>query len=265
MLSTTKVRAASVLGAVAVVGALSLSAVPANAAGAEISVASTTFTIGDWGSGLAVTGSGFDLSADVTVSLVDVEPTGTVELDSTITASDDTGAIVLDWTPSVDADLPADADYDHGYLAVVATDGSGNTAAEVPLTLLWEKGIWTSSDIITTAELIDPDGGVTVAAGGYTPGESVAVTITYAGYTFTHTETADRFGLVGFTWTIIGGTVEAGTIEFTFDGATSGLSQSISVAVTGPAIEVGGAPEDSTTPATLTPAGDPVASPRVSG
>ncbi|ERK71724.1 hypothetical protein [Leifsonia aquatica] len=262
MLSTTKVRAASVLGAVAVAGALSLSAVPANAAGAEISLASSTFTIGDWGSGIAVTGSGFDLDADVTVSLVDVESTGPTVLDSIITESDDAGAILLDWTPTANA---MTADYDNGYLAVVATDGSGNLAAEVPLTLFAPEGIWTDAATITTAELADENVGAIVWAGGYTPGESVTTTIVYNGYTFEHTDPADRFGGIAFSWSLVGGTVEAGTIDFTVVGADSKLSQSISVAVTGPTIELGGAPDGEVTPVQVSPAGGAVTSPRVAG
>ncbi|MFF2050475.1 hypothetical protein ACFVU2_02640 [Leifsonia sp. NPDC058194] len=265
MLSTTKVRAASILGAVAVAGALSLTAVPANAAGAEISIASTTFTFDDWGSGLAITGSGFDPSADVTVSLVDVEPGGTTELDSAIVSSDDTGAITTDWTPGVRAWLPESADIDLGYLAVVATDGSGNTAAEVPLTLLAPTGIWTDASTITTAELADENVGAIVWAGGYTPGENVTTTIVYNGHTFTHTDPADRFGSVAFSWTIVAGTVDAGTIGFTLVGADSGLSQSISIEVTGPTIDLGGVIEDETTPAAVTPAGVATSSPRVAG
>ncbi|GIT81420.1 hypothetical protein LLS1_30890 [Leifsonia sp. LS1] len=265
MLSTTKVRAASVLGAVAVAGALSLAAVPANAAGAEIQVASTTFTFEDWGSGLAVTGSGFDADADVTVSLVDVEPSGTTALDSTIVSSDDTGAIATDWTPGVRAWLPDGADLDNGYLAVVATDGSGNTAAEVPLTLLAPTGIWTDAPTITTADFADENAGVVLWAGGYTPGEVVDVTVVYNGHTFTATDTADRFGSVAASWYMVAGTVDAGTVDFTLVGATSGLSQSISVTVTGDTIDLGGDIEGETAPAVVTPAGVSVTSPRVAG
>lgn len=262
MLSTTKVRAASVLGAVAVAGALSLSAVPANAAGAEISLASTTFTIGDWGSGLAVTGSGFDLDADVTVSLVDVQSSGTIALDSIVTGSDDAGAILLDWTPSANA---MTADYENGHLAVLATDGSGNLTAEVPLTLFAPEGIWTDAATITTAELADENVGAIVWAGGYTPGESVTTTVVYNGHTFTYVGTADRFGAIAFSWSLIGGTVEPGAIDITVLGADSKLSQSISVAVTGPTIELGGAPDGEVTPVQVSPAGGAVTSPRVAG
>jgi len=110
----------------------------------------------------------------VTVSLVDVESTGPTVLDSIVTESDDAGAILLDWTPTANA---MTADYDNGYLTVVATDGSGNLAAEVPLTLFAREGIWTDAATITTAELADENVGAIVWAGGYTPGENVSTTI----------------------------------------------------------------------------------------
>ena len=271
MTSSTRIRFGALAAAAAVVAGGFFAAVPANAAGTTLTATNTTFTVGDWGTGLDLTGTGFTPDGTVTITL-DSSLNGV--LDQTTATADAAGGLTVSpaWIPAVPLAALAAGET----LTVTATDDTDATlTASLPLTVnpavqapvLEPKGISTSVSTITTAELSDP--GFDVHASGYTPGEKVTVTVNYNGNVQTLSpKTAAADGTIDFSLYLAGGTAVAGSVTVTATGVDSGVSNTATVEVTGEDAPVDGTtgPVDlgSKTPAAVTAA--PVANlPVVSG
>ncbi|WP_434318277.1 hypothetical protein [Leifsonia sp. P73] len=258
MLSTTRTRLAlSAAAAAAVIGGLFVAA-PANAATGDIALANSTFTAGDWGTGLDVSGSGF--TADTTVTIT-VSYTDMVLGQQDVTA-DATGAFASEvFTPSSSLPLPAAGED----VLVAATSTDGDTSNTVTLDVRALKGISASTTTISTEDLTNPDVGIRITAAGYTPGETVALSTVYNGETLpAMTFEADRSGSVDAALFLAQGTAEAGQIEFTFTGETSTVANSITITVTGDTINAG-PPQIAPAPAPAPAPGPTGKLPRVSG
>src|SRR4051794_19502538 len=235
MTSSTRFRFAALAAAATVVAAGFFAAAPANAATGTISLANTTFTAGSCGTGLDVTGTGFTPDAVVTVAVA--ASNGSVPIDVHTVTADDTGAFHEVYTPAAALALPAAG----VKIGIGAISDKGDTSNIVPFTVLAPKGISSSTPTITTADLIDDNHGVSVAAAGYQPGESVKVTVDYDGEKLTlGTYTVAADGSVAFGFVLAGGVATAGTMVVTVAGQTSGVSQSVDITVTGPDVNVGG-------------------------
>lgn len=263
MTSSTRIRFGALAAASAVVAGGFFAAVPANAAGTTLTAANTTFTVGDWGTGLDLTGTGFTADGNVTITL-DSSVSG--ELDSTSATADAAGDLsVPAWIPTVPLAALAAGET----LSVTAADDTDPAlAASVQLTIedavtappvLEPKGISTNVSTITTAELANP--GFDVHAAGYTPGETVTVTADYNGDVQNLKPlVAAADGTVDFTMVLAGGTAVAGSITVTVVGSDSGVSNSATVEITGEDVVVDGdpGPADLDTTGTTT-AADPAA------
>ena len=235
MLSTTRTRLAlSAAAAAAVIGGLFVAA-PANAATGDITLANATFTAGDWGTGLDVSGSGFtaDTTVTITVSYTDG---GTVLGQQDVTA-DATGAFANEvFTPSASLPLPAGGED----VVVQATSTDGDTSNTLALDVRAPKGISASTTSISTADLTNPDVGIWLTASGYTPGEDVTLSTYYNRVALpARTYVADRSGSVEVGVYLAQGTAKAGQLDFTVTGATSDVTNWITVAVTGDTIDGG--------------------------
>jgi hypothetical protein len=246
MLSTTRTRLTlGAAAAAAVVGGLFI-ATPANAATGDITLANSTFTAGDWGTGLDVSGSGF--TADATVTITVTYTDGDVVLGTQDVTADASGSFADEvFTPAASLPLPANGED----VVVTATSDAADTSNTVTLDVRAQKGIAANSTTITTEDLTNPDVGIEISAGGYTPGETVTLSAVYNGETLPeNTFTADRSGSVVARVYLAQGTADAGQIEFTLTGATSNLAQSITITVTGDTIDQPGplAPKPLPTP-----------------
>ncbi|WP_348787208.1 hypothetical protein [Leifsonia sp. NPDC080035] len=260
MLSTRSGRAASVLAAAALVGGGLFATMPAyaddatptdppastetpapadpaapetpEAAAPTFTATPTSFTLGAWngtdfgpvslGDGLSIAGTGFAASTAVTVTLTGSYDGVEITTEATTVTTDDTGAFDTTWIP--EHGLSSGLSY-----AVTAADGT-TTADAVDLTVLAPAGAVAIPSTLTTQQLHDT--GVIVIAGGFTPGEVVTVTSTYAGAVETHSGTANVNGAVAYgeSWY---GTLPAGTISYTLTGADSGHVETTTVTVTG--------------------------------
>lgn len=260
MLSTTRTRLTlGAAAAAAVIGGLFVAA-PANAATGDITLANSTFTAGDWGTGLDVSGSGF--TADTTVTITVSYPDGATVLGQQDVTADAAGAFTNEvFTPTASLPLPADGED----VVVRATSTDGDTSNTVVLEVLAPKGISANTTTISTEDLASPDAGVEISAAGYTPGETVTLSTVYNGETLpSRTYVADRSGSVFVSVYLAQGTAEAGQIEFTLTGESSGVANSITITVTGDTIDAGpGKPTPTPTPAPS--AGTPGKLPVVSG
>ncbi|MGO4593040.1 hypothetical protein AB4Z18_04370 [Leifsonia sp. 2TAF2] len=249
MTSSTRIRFGALAAAAAVVAGGFFAAAPANAATGTITIANTTFTEGDWGTGLDVTGSGFTADAVVTITVADSSP---ATLDSHQVTADATGAFHEVYVPT-----GALAPSLGSTVSVTATSDQGDTANEVPLALLLPKGIASSVSTISTADLTNKDKGIAILATGYTPGETVTATVDYNGSTLdAGTYTASAEGAVLFRVWLASGDAVAGTFTVTVTGETSTVTQSVDIQVTGDDLVVGGPPavEGSTTAPASVPA-----------
>lgn len=238
MLSTTRTRLTlGAAAAAAVVGGLFIAA-PANAATGDITLANSTFTAGDWGTGLDVSGSGFTAGTTVTIT-VSYPDGGTVLGQQDVTA-DATGAFADDvFTPSVGLPLPAASED----VVVQATSTDGDTSNTLVLDVRAPKGISANTTTISTEDLTDPDVGIEITASGYTPNETVTMSTVYGGDTLPPiTYTADRSGTVNAGVYLAVGTAVAGQLEFTFTGETSAVANSITITVTGDDVDAPGGP-----------------------
>ncbi|MFE4467370.1 hypothetical protein ACFRFH_01030 [Leifsonia sp. NPDC056824] len=238
MLSTTRTRLTlGAAAAAAVIGGLFVAA-PANAATGDITLANSTFTAGDWGTGLDVSGSGFtaDTTVTITVSYTDG---GTVLGQQDVTA-DATGAFANEvFTPTASLPLPADGED----VVVNATSTDGDTSNTIMLDVRAPKGISANTTTISTEDLTNRDAGIRITAAGYTPGETVTLSTVYNGETLpAMTFEADRSGSVDAALFLAQGTAEAGQIEFTLTGESSGVANSITITVTGDDIVAGPGP-----------------------
>lgn len=228
MTSSTRIRFGALAAAAAVVAGGFFAAAPAQAADeATISLANTTFTAGDWGSGLDVTGTGFTADSDVTIFVA--QSIGG-DLTSVQTTADGSGEFEISYKPTVELPLPASGEF----LYVTAISDEGDSSNQVKLTVLAPKGIATSVSKITTADLANKEVGFELTAGGYTPGETVTVSATMNGEALqgTFDEIAGPDGAIAVQ-IYMGGVVESGTLTITAVGKTSGLSQSVSLKVIG--------------------------------
>ena len=227
MTNSTRLRFGVLAAAAAVVAAGMLTAVPANAATTgTITLANTTYTSGSWGDGLDITGSGFTADSVVTITVDDSTP---ATIDTHTVTADATGAFHEVYEPANPLVLTTLGTR----YSVSATSDQGDDSNTVPLTVLLPKGIVTDSPTISTADLVDSDKGISVAAAGYTPGEKVNVSVDYNGSTLkggTYTATAEGAVSVKL-WYI--GTAVPGPLVITATGATSGVAQSVTVQVTG--------------------------------
>lgn len=245
MLSTTRTRlTVSAAAAAAVVGGL-FAAAPANAATADLTLANSTFTAGDWGTGLDVSGTGFTANTVVTITVTDTED-GSI-LDSHDVTADATGAFADEvYTPVASLPLPALGED----IQVSATSADGDTSNVITLDVRAAKGIAASTTSISTADLTDPDVGIEITAAGYTPGETVTLSTNYNGKTLPdRTYVADRSGTVFVAVYLAQGTAEAGQIDFALTGATSAVVNSIAVTVIGDTIVQPGQPAPAPVPA----------------
>lgn len=261
MTSSTRIRFGALTAAAAIVAGGFFAAAPANAATGTLTLANTTYTAGDWGTGLDVSGSGFTADAVVTIT---VETADHTAIDSHDVTADASGDFQETYTPAVVLPLPAPGET----FSVTATSDQGDTSNSVPLTVLAPAGIFSNASTITTAELTDPNTPIKVAASGYKPGEQVDVSVDYNGATLDGgSYTADASGSVAFSLWLVSGTAVAGPMVITAAGAESGFSQNLTVQVTGDDITVGGG--DSSTPsvdgAPTAPAAGPSRLPVVSG
>ena len=238
MLSTTRTRLTlGAAAAAAVIGGLFIAA-PANAATGELTLANSTFTAGDWGTGLDVSGSGF--TADATVTITVTYTDGDVVLGSQDVTADASGSFADEvFTPGSALPLPANGED----VVVSATSDASDTSNAVTLDVRAEKGITANTTTISTEDLTNPDVGIEISAGGYDPDETVTLSAVYNGETLPDTTfTADRSGTVFAGVYLSQGTAEAGQLVFTLTGASSAVSQSITITVTGDTIDAPGGP-----------------------
>ena len=262
MTSSTRIRFGALTAAAAVVAGGFFAAAPATAATGTLTLANTTFTAGDWGAGLNVAGSGFTADAVVTIT---VETSDHTAIDLHDVTADASGSFQETYTPFVTLPLPAAGDT----LSVTATSNLGDTSNSVPLTVnpaTLPKGIVSSVSTITTAQLTDKNSGISILASGYTPGEQVKVTVDYAGDALDlgpYTVEAD--GSVVFGFYLAGGVATAGPLTVTVAGQQSGVSQSVTIQVTGEDVAVGGGTAPSLGGAATAAASGPSRLPVVSG
>ncbi|MET3564794.1 hypothetical protein ABIC47_000265 [Leifsonia sp. 563] len=262
MTSSTRIRFGALTAAAAVVAGGFFAAAPATAATGTLTLANTTFTAGDWGAGLNVAGSGFTADAVVTIT---VETSDHTAIDLHDVTADASGSFQETYTPFVTLPLPAAGDT----LSVTATSNLGDTSNSVPLTVnpaTLPKGIVSSVSTITTAQLADKNSGISILASGYTPGEQVKVTVDYAGDALDlgpYTVEAD--GSVVFGFYLAGGVATAGPLTVTVAGQQSGVSQSVTIQVTGEDVVVGGGTAPSLGGAATAAASGPSRLPVVSG
>ncbi|MFE4467371.1 hypothetical protein ACFRFH_01035 [Leifsonia sp. NPDC056824] len=238
MLSTTRTRLAlSAAAAATVIGGLFIAA-PANAATPEITLVNSTFTAGDWGTGLDVSGSGYTAGATVNITVHSTED-GIVLGKMDVTA-DATGAFtnaVL--MPTGSLPLPQDG-FD---VVVMGTEYSPYDRSNlVALDVRAPSGISASSTSISTADLTNPEVGIRLTASGYTPGEEVTLSTTFTGPVPAIAYVADRSGTVQVGLYQSQGVAKAGEIGFTLTGETSGVANSITITVTGETIDLGPGP-----------------------
>ena len=266
MTSSTRIRFGALTAAAAVVAGGFFAAAPASAATGTLTLANTTFTAGDWGTGLNVAGSGFTADAVVTITVETADHTAIDQHDVTADAS---GSFQETYTPTATLPLPAAGDS----ISVTATSNLGDTSNTVPLTVnaaTLPKGIVSSVSTLTTAQLTDSNSGISILATGYTPGEQVTVTVDYAGDALDlGPYTAEADGSVVFGFYLAGGVATAGPLTVTVTGQQSGVSQSTTIQVTGEDVGAGAGAGGSTVPslggAVTTAASGPSRLPVVSG
>ena len=261
MTSSTRIRFAALAATATVVAAGFFAAAPANAATGTITLANTSFTAGNWGSGLDVTGAGFTAGSNVTITVND-SVAGVLDTHVVTTPVNSGGAFADTFTPATALpELVAGET-----ITVSATSDQGDDSNSVALTVasaLAPKGIVASATTITTADLADKTVGFDVVAGGYTPGETVTVTAVYNGKALTSklTVTAAADGSVTLDHLYIVGLVESGTLAITVTGSTSGLTQTVSIDVVGETVTTGtgqgNSPAIDGTPATARSASTP--------
>lgn len=237
MLTSLRAR----LGALAIAAVIAatggvLTAAPAHAAGATITLANSTFTAGDWGTGLDVTGAGFTPGASVDLLLVENKTWST--LGKTTVSADAGGSFTTVFTPSVDLTV---ADPDQA-VVLGAQSSAGDAANLLLLDIRAPKGISASTTSITPDALADQNAGIDLVASGYDPHEDVVVSGTLNGVTpQSLTAQADRTGTIHVSHLHLSGSAAAGTLVLTATGQTSATTNSITITVTGAVPAPGGA------------------------
>lgn len=230
MLTFSRSRIVAAAIAVAVVGAGLFTAAPANAATGQLTVASTVFTEGDWGSGLSVSGTGFGAGATVTVSL---DLAGSTIETTTVTADATGGFALTGWVPVATPEASTDV----ATTTVTATDNAGNGSNAVALSIRRAAGVLSNVTTITTAALVDPNGGIAIVASGFQPGEAVTITAVYNGESvYSATDVADAAGSVYTGGYLVSGVADKGSITFTITGTTH--TEAVTIQVTGDPVGV---------------------------
>lgn len=232
MLSTFRAR----FGALSIVAAVSvgmLAVSPAAAAPEDtpaITLANTSFTAGDWGTGLDVSGTGFEPDSVVTIGVLD-NSDFTVLGSLEVTADDEGSFADATFVPTGALTVPAhDA-------RVIVQAGDGTTVSNiVALDVTSPRSISANTTTITTADLADPEVGLSIIATGYRASEAVALSAVYNGAPIeTITDQADTNGIVR-AGIYLDGTAVAGEIVITLAGMVSHVSNSITITVVGDAV-----------------------------
>jgi hypothetical protein len=225
MFTSTRSRFGAAAIMAVVVGSGLFAAAPANAATGQLTVASTVFTEGDWGSGLSVSGSGFGADATVTVSL---DLAGSVIDTTTVTADAAGGFALTGWVPAA----TPEASTDNATTTVTATDDAGNDSNAVDLSIRRSAGVLSNVTTISSADFIDPNGGIAIVASGFQPGEAVTINAVYNGdNVYSVSDVADAAGSVFTGGYLESGVAEAGSITFTITSATH--TETVTIQVTG--------------------------------
>lgn len=224
------VRVGALVTTIGLLAAGAVAASPAIAAPtAEISVQPAVYHPGSWGSGITVSGSGFAPSSTVTL---DVSYNLSVPLGTATTTTDATGAFEdFTFTPATPA-FTAGVNDNH---FVTATDEAG-ASATAALDVRWPPTIMASVGELPTAWLVDPSRGIAFTLHGFDDDELVTVSASYNGVDVLGLEDL-RAGTRGILSTaqyhLAEGVATAGTITFTFTGATSGLVLTADVRIVG--------------------------------
>lgn len=232
MLTSLRAR----LGALAIAAAIAatggvLTATPAHAADAQITLANTIFTAGDWGAGIDVTGTGFTPGSTVTIAVM--ENSDWSVLGETQVPADDDGGFTTVFTPAVQL---AAADPDQAVFVAAQSDVGEYSGAQL-LDIRAPKGISASTTTITTDALADANAGIDLVASGYEPDEDVIVSGTLNGSTPEPlTVTADRTGTIHVSHLHLSGSAEPGELVLTVTGQRSGAVNTIGITVTGTAV-----------------------------
>ncbi len=218
----------AVIGMIAtgVVGATPAVAVPA----AQLSVQPAVYHPGSWGTGITVSGSGFAANSTITLA---VTYSHALPLGTATTTTDAGGAFSnFTFTPAT-APFAAGVNDNH---YVTATDGAGGSATAA-LDVRWAPSIFANVLQLPTSSLVDPASGFVLSLTGLDDNEVVTAAATYNGVAVSGLDDL-RAGLRGILTTdyyyLAEGTATAGTITFTFTGATSGVVLTTTVTVTGP-------------------------------
>ncbi|MCI0156376.1 hypothetical protein KNO15_06665 [Leifsonia shinshuensis] len=230
-------RIGALIATIGIVAAAAVGASPAVAAPtAQLTVQPAVYHPGSWGSGITVSGSGFAASSTITL---DVTYNHTQSLGTATTTTDAAGAFSnFTFTPTT-APFAAGVNDNH---YVTATDGAG-ASASAALDVRWAPSITANVLSLPTSSLVDPGSGFAFSLTGLDDNEVVTAAATYNG-TAVSGLTDLRAGVRGILTTdyyyLAGGVATAGTITFTFTGATSGVVLTTSVTVTGPDIAAAG-------------------------
>lgn len=247
MTSSTRIRFGALAAAAAVVAGGFFAAAPANAATGTIILGTDTYTEGDWGAGLNVAGTGFAPDSTVTVTVQSSDAAvGVIDTHQLSTPVGADGSFQETYTPTGILPLPAAGET----ITVSATTDAGDDSNAVALTVNpavvpAPKGLKASVSTITTADLGNKEVGFDIVGGGYTPGEWVVITAVYNGTpVFGNIRVqAGPDGSIAAEHISITGALEAGSVTVTAVGETSGVSQSVTVSVTGETIVTGGGNE----------------------
>lgn len=251
-------RLGALVAAIVLVAAGAIGSSPAVAAStATVSVQRAVYHPGGWGAGITVSGSGFAPSSTVTL---DVSYNLSQSLGTATASTDATGAFAdFTFTPATPA-FAAGLNDNH---IVTATDETGASATAI-LDVRWSPDILPSVLQLPTTSLVDPSSGFAFSLTGFDDDETVTAAASYNGVEVRGLDDL-RAGLRGILTTLryhlAEGVATAGTINFTFTGATSGVVLSTQVSVTGAdaAAAAGGTTLRFATGATPPPASAPAA------
>lgn len=225
---------------IAALGLLAAGAVGASPAvalpTAAISVQPAVYHPGSWGTGITVSGTGFAANSTITL---DVSYNHTQSLGTATTTTDATGAFSnFTFTPAT-APFAAGVNDNH---YITATDGAG-ASATAALDVRWAPDIVANVLGLPTSSLVDPASGFAFTLSGLDDDEVVTASATYNGVAVAGLSDLQA-GLRGILTTgfyyLAEGTATAGTITFTFTGATSGVVLTTTVNVSGPDVPAAG-------------------------
>lgn len=253
-------RVGVLVAAIGLIAAGAIGAAPAVAApAAAITVQPAVYHPGSWGTGITVSGTGFAASSTITL---DVSYNHTQSLGTATTTTDATGAFTnFTFTPTT-APFAAGVNDNH---YITATDGAG-ASATATLDVRWAPSILANVLQLPTSSLVDPSSGFAFSLTGFDDNETVTAAATYNGVTVQGLSDLTA-GLRGILTTgyyhLADGVATAGSITFTFTGATSGVVLTTTVTVTGPDVAAagGGTTLRFSTDSSTTPGSDPAPGP----